>query len=197
MESDRANSKFGARRHFNPFGGGLYGGNVLFSVGEDVYKVERTFDAKSESKDAVTVYKNGERFDGFGADGKIGEAIFGIDQESFERTIFLDRARHRDRLDGQHRREAQSLRGGKHRRREHGDGAQAPRREGEGIQKDAGGRQQPDRAGEGGAARPAQARSATPNRPGRDCPQSMRSSKNATRRSARRRQNLPRCRARR
>ena len=90
MESDRANSKFGARRHFNPFGGGLYGGNVLFSVGEDVYKVERTFDAKSESKDAVTVYKNGERFDGFGADGKIGEAIFGIDQESFERTIFLD-----------------------------------------------------------------------------------------------------------
>ena len=74
MESDRANSKFGARRHFNPF----------------VYKVERTFDAKSESKDAVTVYKNGERFDGFGADGKIGEAIFGIDQESFERTIFLD-----------------------------------------------------------------------------------------------------------
>ena len=169
MESDRANSKFGARRHFNPFGGGLYGGNVLFSVGEDVYKVERTFDAKSESKDAVTVYKNGERFDGFGADGKIGEAIFGIDQESFERTIFLD---------------ARDIEIGST-----GSIDAKLNRFAEGSTDDAN--------TETALKRACAARSATPNRPGRDCPQSMRSSKNATRRSARRRQNLPRCRARR
>ena len=89
MKLDRANSReFGARRHFRPFGGGRFGGSLLFSVGNDVYKIERTFDEKSENKDTLTAYKNGEPFDGFGK--SVGEAIFGIDKESFERTILID-----------------------------------------------------------------------------------------------------------
>ena len=89
MDSDRANSReFGARRHFYPFTGGRFGGNVVFSAGGDVYKIERYFDEKSESKDSVTVYKNNELQ--AGSDGQIGEKIFGIDKPSFERTIFID-----------------------------------------------------------------------------------------------------------
>ena len=89
MDSDRANSReFGARRHFYPFTGGRFGGNVVFSAGGDVYKIERYFDEKSESKDSVTVYKNNELQ--AGSDGQIGEKIFGIDKPSFERTIFVD-----------------------------------------------------------------------------------------------------------
>lgn len=89
MESDRANSKdFCMRRHFNPFTGGKYGGNIVFSVGKDMYKIERSFDEKSEVKDNLIVYKNNELYNEFG--DKIGEKIFGIDKQSFERTIFID-----------------------------------------------------------------------------------------------------------
>ena len=88
MDSDRANSRdFGPRRHFNPFDGGHFGGNVVFSIGSDIYKIERYFDEKSESKDSLTVYKNSERYTGLGT--QIGEKIFGIDRASFERTILI------------------------------------------------------------------------------------------------------------
>lgn len=89
MNSDRANNKeFGMRRHFNPFAGGKFGGNVVFSFGKDRYKIERYFDEKSDTKDSLTVYKNGELCNDFG--DKIGEKLFGIDKPSFERTIFID-----------------------------------------------------------------------------------------------------------
>lgn len=89
MSSDRANNKeFGMRRHFNPFAGGKFGGNVVFSFGKDRYKIERYFDEKSDTKDSLTVYKNGELCNDFG--DKIGEKLFGIDKPSFERTIFID-----------------------------------------------------------------------------------------------------------
>ena len=88
MEPDRSNKKdFGMRRHFNPFAGGKFGGYAVFSIGRDRYKIERYFDASSETRDSLTVYKNDERFEGFG--DKIGEKIFGIDKQSFERTIFI------------------------------------------------------------------------------------------------------------
>ena len=89
MSSDRTNNKeFGMRRHFNPFAGGKFGGNVVFSFGKDHYKIERFFDEKSDTKDLLTVYKNGELYNDFGE--KIGEKLFGIDNPSFERTIFID-----------------------------------------------------------------------------------------------------------
>ena len=89
MSSDRTNNKeFGMRRHFNPFAGGKFGGNVVFSFGKDRYKIERYFDEKSDTKDSLTVYKNGELYNDFG--DKIGEKLFGIDKPSFERTIFID-----------------------------------------------------------------------------------------------------------
>ena len=89
MNSDRTNNKeFGMRRHFNPFAGGKFGGNVVFSFGKDHYKIERYFDEKSDTKDSLTVYKNGELYNDFG--DKIGEKLFGIDKPSFERTIFID-----------------------------------------------------------------------------------------------------------
>ncbi len=89
MSSDRANNKdFGMRRHYNPFTGGKFGGNVVFSSGEDVYKIERFFDDKSETKDSLAVYKNGEPCNDSGY--AAGEKIFGIDKSSFERTIFID-----------------------------------------------------------------------------------------------------------
>lgn len=89
MSSDRTNNKeFGMRRHFNPFAGGKFGGNVVFSFGKDCYKIERYFDEKSDTKDSLTVYKNNELYNDFC--DKIGEKLFGIDQLSFDRIIFID-----------------------------------------------------------------------------------------------------------
>ena len=89
MGTDKANNKeFGMRRHFNPFAGGKFGGNVVFALGKDHYKIERYFDKKSETRDSLTVYKNGELYNDF--EDKIGVKIFGIVKPSFERTIFID-----------------------------------------------------------------------------------------------------------
>ena len=87
LDSDRANAGFNERRHFNPFGGGNFGGHVTFLWQGKTFKIERYFDEKSEVKDSVTVYCNGALTPEYGGD--IGEKIFEIDKESFERTVFI------------------------------------------------------------------------------------------------------------
>lgn len=88
METDRANSKgLPTRKHYLPFDGGRFGGNVVFTCGGDTYKIERYFDEKSEVKDSLTVYKNNNVTQIFGT--QVGEKLFGIDRQSFERTIFI------------------------------------------------------------------------------------------------------------
>ena len=47
LDSDRSNSGFNERRHFNPFGGGNFGGHVTFLWQGKTFKVERYFDEKS------------------------------------------------------------------------------------------------------------------------------------------------------
>lgn len=88
MDSTRKNSKFNDRAHFCPFNGGAYGGNVVFEWKGNEYKIEREFDKTSNAKDLTRVYKNGILCEDL-ADN-IGEVIFEIDRESFERTVFLN-----------------------------------------------------------------------------------------------------------
>ena len=91
LDSIRTSDKeFRERRHFYPFGGGNFGGYVTFLWQGKIFKVERYFDEKSEVKDHVTVYCNGELTPGYGGD--IGEKVFGIDRDSFERTAFISSA---------------------------------------------------------------------------------------------------------
>ena len=88
LEGCRKNSKdFNDRQHFYPFGGGAFGGNVVFACNGKTYKIERTFDEKSETKDQCRVYCNGVLDRKFG--DRIGEQIFDMDKTSFERTIFI------------------------------------------------------------------------------------------------------------
>lgn len=87
LDTDRARGEFNERRHFNPFNGGNFGGNVTFLWQDKTFKIERFFDEKSEVKDTVTVYCNGVLTPEYGGD--IGERIFGIDRQSFERTVFI------------------------------------------------------------------------------------------------------------
>ena len=78
---------FDDRQHFYPFNGGKFGGNITFEMQGKTYKIERFFDKKSSKGDEVKVYQNGAPYFGFGEE--IGREIFGLDEESFKKTVFI------------------------------------------------------------------------------------------------------------
>ncbi len=84
----KGSTEFCDREHFYPFDGGLFGGNITFLLGGKRYKIERFFDDKSETKDTLRAFVNGEITDELGLEP--GKTVFGMDKESFERTVFLD-----------------------------------------------------------------------------------------------------------
>ncbi len=84
----KGSTEFCDREHFYPFDGSRFGGNLTFEADGYVYKIERFFGDKSETADVLQVYRNGEPFEGFGEE--IGKIVFGVDKESFERTVFLE-----------------------------------------------------------------------------------------------------------
>ncbi len=88
LEGYKINStEFCDRQHYYPFDGGNFGGNITFEYNSSTYKIERFFGEKSQTQDALTVYKNGDLTTEFGDD--VGKAVFGIDKQSFERTAFI------------------------------------------------------------------------------------------------------------
>ena len=82
-----ASKGFCERQHFYPFEGGKFGGNLTFESEGKIYRVERFFDKKSNKGDECKVYQNGAPFDGFG--DEIGKTLFGLDEDSFKKTIFI------------------------------------------------------------------------------------------------------------
>ena len=90
MDSTRKNGKFNDRVHYFPFSGGVFGGSVVFLCNDKIYKIERFFDETSDTRDKLNVYCNNEKYDN--PDYNIGEKLFGINKESFERTIFITSA---------------------------------------------------------------------------------------------------------
>ena len=78
---------FSDRQHYFPYSGGKFGGSLTFEKDGKTYRIERVFDVKSETKDSVRVYENGELLENL-TDG-IGEKFFGLDENSFKKTIFF------------------------------------------------------------------------------------------------------------
>lgn len=85
LPADTVRSRFNERRHYYPFSGGKFGGNITFERGGDVYRIERFFDRTSG--DQAKVYCNDALCTQFSGD--IGAAFFGLDEQSFERTLFI------------------------------------------------------------------------------------------------------------
>ncbi len=89
MEGLSAGDKrFKERLHYRPFGGGTYGGSLTIEYKGEHYRIERVFDAKSATKDTLTVY------DGHGAQTDVlgdvpGALLFGLDEDAFARTAFM------------------------------------------------------------------------------------------------------------
>lgn len=79
------------RKHYMPWQGGRCGGSLTFEVKGKKYRIERTFMPKA-SDDTFTVYdvKSGKESRDYSEN--IGEELFGIDADGFERTVFLSEA---------------------------------------------------------------------------------------------------------
>ena len=76
LKTAKSNDKeFNDRAHFYPFDGGTFGGNLTFKNQGKTYRIERTFDVKSEAKDKITVYKDGAETDEF-SDVNLGVYFF-------------------------------------------------------------------------------------------------------------------------
>ncbi len=88
MASYKSNSKgFEDRRHYSPFDGGAFGGSLTLEYEGKTYCITRRFDAKSETKDTMTVTCDGAPTDDL---GKVpGRRIFEVDEDSFVRTAFI------------------------------------------------------------------------------------------------------------
>ncbi len=82
-----ATKVFQERQRYYPFEGGKFGGNLTFEYGGKTYRIERFFGKKSAKDDECRVYQNGVEYTGFGEE--IGKTIFGVDEESFKKTVFI------------------------------------------------------------------------------------------------------------
>ena len=88
LKQTRASDKeLGERARFYPFEGGKFGGTVTIEKGGVIYKIERFFGKKSATEDTLTVYADGE-IQPYTDD--IGKEFFGLDEQSFLRTVFLN-----------------------------------------------------------------------------------------------------------
>ena len=76
------------RKHYLPWGGGLCGGSLTFSVGSKVYRVERSFAPKA-ADDTYALYDTSTGRVANDFPEGLGEGLFGIDADGFERTVFL------------------------------------------------------------------------------------------------------------
>ena len=76
------------RRHYLPWGGGACGGSLCFEVGGRSYRIQRSFAPKA-ADDSFALYDavTGRACSDFGEN--LGEELFGIDVDGFERTVFL------------------------------------------------------------------------------------------------------------
>lgn len=75
------------RKRYNPWQGGVYGGTVVFEVNGKEYELTRQFGDKKGN--VFVLRNNATKLDSDDYSEKIGEEIFGIDGESYCRTIYI------------------------------------------------------------------------------------------------------------
>ncbi len=76
------------RKHYLPWQGGVCGGSLTFSAFGKTYRVERSFAPKA-ADDTYTLYDTVSGRISTDFPEGLGEGLFGIDVDGFERTVFL------------------------------------------------------------------------------------------------------------
>ena len=87
-DTKKASLEENDRKHYLPWQGGVCGGSLTFSANGKTYRVERSFSPKA-ADDSYTLYDTSTgRVSNDFPEG-LGEGLFGIDADGFERTVFL------------------------------------------------------------------------------------------------------------
>lgn len=76
------------RKKYSPWQMGTYGGNIVFAVDEREFRLERIFGSK-KNEDGFELYNNKTNLKCDDYSDNIGEELFGINMESFMRTVFI------------------------------------------------------------------------------------------------------------
>ena len=76
------------RRRYRPWQGGVYGGSLVFEQNGKQYRVTRTFGRK-EKEDTFVLREETTNLISHDFSERLGEELFGIDSQSFGKTIFL------------------------------------------------------------------------------------------------------------
>ncbi|MDR3263228.1 MAG: AAA family ATPase [Clostridiales bacterium] len=78
------------RIKYLPWQGGGFGGNIVFAINDKRYKIERFFGAKtSGGDDTFGLYDLTYNKKSSDYSARIGEELFGINADSFERTVYI------------------------------------------------------------------------------------------------------------
>ena len=76
------------RKKYIPWQGGRYGGNIVFENNSIKYRVERFF-ADKDKDDVFVLYNENTGLRSMDYSARIGEELFGINQEGYERSTFI------------------------------------------------------------------------------------------------------------
>ncbi len=89
----KRNEEGNERLRYRPWGGGIYGGSVTFQKGDKAYRMLRIFGARKK-EDAFHLFDEETGLPSSDYSEQIGEELFGIDRESFSRTVFWSQQDH-------------------------------------------------------------------------------------------------------
>ena len=76
------------RKKYEPWNGGVYGGNLTFEADEKQYRIERFFGIK-DKEDLFALYDVATGLESRDYSESIGEELFGIDRLAFEQSVFM------------------------------------------------------------------------------------------------------------
>ena len=80
------------RKKYAPWQGGAYGGSLEFESEKGRFRIERFFGAK-ESEDSFCLYELETNLESRAYSSNVGFDLFGIDDDTFERTVYLSQKR--------------------------------------------------------------------------------------------------------
>lgn len=87
FENERKRSELeNERKRFEPWQGGTYGGSLVFEQDGKQYRIERVFE---KGNDSFELFDNETNLPIDVYSENVGEELFGIDRESFSRTVFV------------------------------------------------------------------------------------------------------------
>ena len=88
MEYRTARKELYDRTRFMPWNGGNFGGYIVFTVNDREYRAVRSF-GKKNTDDLYELFDNVTNLKSAELPSDIGTAVFGIDADSFERSVFI------------------------------------------------------------------------------------------------------------